>query len=107
MFCSGVSRPISTMPDCSDCITSAPSMAPAIVPMPPASEVPPITAAAIDIELVERAERVGRGVEARRRDRRRDAAPAAPIRMKILTVTQRVLMPASSAASGLPPMAKT
>ena len=35
------------MPDCSDCITSAPSMAPMIVPTPPASDVPPITAAAI------------------------------------------------------------
>ena len=35
------------MPDCSDCMTSAPSIAPKIVPMPPASDVPPITAAAI------------------------------------------------------------
>ena len=47
MFCSGVSTPSSTMPDCSDCITSAPSMAPAIVPTPPASDVPPMTAAAM------------------------------------------------------------
>ena len=35
------------MPDCSYCMTSAPSMAPAMVPAPPASEVPPITAAAM------------------------------------------------------------
>jgi hypothetical protein len=35
------------MPDCSDCMTSAPSMAPAMVPTPPASDVPPITAEAI------------------------------------------------------------
>ena len=35
------------MPDCSDCMTRAPSIAPEMVPMPPASEVPPITAAAI------------------------------------------------------------
>jgi hypothetical protein len=34
-------------------------------------------------------------------------AQSTPISMKIFTVTQRVLMPASSAASGLPPMAKT
>ena len=47
MFCKGVSTPISTMPDCSDCITSAPNIAPAMVPTPPASEVPPITAAAM------------------------------------------------------------
>ena len=47
MRCSGLSIPRSTMPDCSDCMTSAPSMAPAIVPVPPASEVPPITAAAM------------------------------------------------------------
>ena len=40
-----------------------------------------------------------------------EMAPAtpqsAPMRMKIFIVTHLVLMPASSAASGLPPMAKT
>ena len=36
-----------TMPDRSDCITTAPRIAPGIVPMPPENEVPPMTAAAI------------------------------------------------------------
>ena len=36
-----------TMPDRSDCMTTAPRMAPGIVPMPPENEVPPMTAAAI------------------------------------------------------------
>ena len=47
MLCIGESTPSSTMPDCSDCISSAPSIAPMIVPEPPASDVPPMTAAAI------------------------------------------------------------
>ena len=34
-------------------------------------------------------------------------AASPPISMNIFIVTQRVLMPASAAASGLPPMAKT
>ena len=35
------------MPVLSDCMTSAPSTAPGIVPMPPANDVPPMTAAAM------------------------------------------------------------
>ena len=35
----------STMPERSDCMITAPSTAPLIVPMPPANEVPPMTAA--------------------------------------------------------------
>ena len=35
------------MPDWSDCMSTAPSIAPAMVPTPPASEVPPMTAAAM------------------------------------------------------------
>ena len=34
-----------SMPERSDCMTTAPRMAPGMVPMPPANEVPPITAA--------------------------------------------------------------
>ena len=36
-----------TMPDWSDCMTTAPRMAPGMVPMPPANDVPPMTAAAM------------------------------------------------------------
>ena len=36
-----------TMPDWSDCMTTAPRTAPGIVPMPPANDVPPMTAAAM------------------------------------------------------------
>ena len=57
-------------------------------------------------KLVERAFRIGRRVEPRDRYGAADGA-SNPISMKIFTITQRVLMPASSAASGLPPMAKT
>ena len=35
------------MPERSDCMTTAPRTAPGIVPMPPANEVPPMTAAAM------------------------------------------------------------
>ena len=47
MFCNGVSMPSRIMPEASDCISTAPNIAPAMVPTPPESEVPPITAAAI------------------------------------------------------------
>ena len=35
------------MPDWSDCMNTAPRTAPGIVPMPPANDVPPMTAAAM------------------------------------------------------------
>ena len=60
-----------------------------------------------DVELVERAQRVGRRVEAGRCEMAAAMPQSTPISTKIFIVTQRVLMPASSAASGLPPMAKT
>ena len=47
MSWSAVSTPIRTMPDESDCMMTAPSTPPAIVPMPPANDVPPMTAAAM------------------------------------------------------------
>ena len=37
----------STIPERSDCMNTAPSTAPGIVPMPPENDVPPITAAAM------------------------------------------------------------
>ena len=74
--------------------------------MPPASDVPPMTAAAmikssssVPSELVEelrRADEIAALIAAR-----------TPMIMNIFMVTQRVLMPARSAASGLPPIAKT
>ena len=85
---------------------SAPRMAPEIVPTPPASAVPPITAAAI----VWSSSSVPRSLPtALRRAVAITAAMAAsaPISTKIFTVSSRVLMPESSAASGLPPVAKT
>ena len=47
MSWTGESTPSRTMPDCSDCMTTAPRTAPGIVPMPPANDVPPMTAAAM------------------------------------------------------------
>ena len=77
-----------------------------MVPMPPASEVPPMTAAAITrssssvpsalVEALRRAEEMAALM-----------ATSAPMIMNTFIVTQRVLMPARLAASGLPPMAKT
>jgi FCD domain-containing protein len=47
MSSQAVSTPMSTMPDESDCMVTAPWTPPGMVPMPPANEVPPITAAAM------------------------------------------------------------
>ncbi len=74
--------------------------------MPPASDVPPMTAAAmtkssssVPSELV---------AELRRADEIAALiAASTPMIMNIFMVTQRVLMPARLAASGLPPIAKT
>ena len=80
-------------------------MAPKIVPMPPDRAVPPITAAAITRSsssvpmslawLVRRAEATTAESPHRK-----------PIIAKTLTVRRRVLIPDSSAESGLPPVAK-
>ncbi len=100
------STPIRVMPVDSDCMTTAPSTPPAMVPMPPAKEVPPMTAAAITCSSapVPRAE-----VAAFRRAVMMTAAIAAstPITMNVFMIVHRVLMPASTAASGLPPMEYT
>ncbi len=47
MLSTGVSKPSSVMPVWIDCMMSAPKKAPKIVPVPPESDVPPITAAAM------------------------------------------------------------
>ena len=63
------------MPERSDCMTTAPRTAPGIVPMPPANEVPPMTAAAMtSSSCLRRRGRVDRGVEAGRLDRGADGA---------------------------------
>jgi hypothetical protein len=92
------------MPDCNDCMSTAPSIAPATVPTPPDSDVPPMTAAAITkssasvpSELVAASSRAIETAPA--------TAVSNPINMKTLAITQRVSIPASSAASGLPPIA--
>ena len=99
-------RPSSTMPDCSDCITRAPSTAPVIVPTPPAREVPPMTAAAITYSSIP----VPRPLTAALR-RAICTAAARPDQDahqgEGLDDRALVLMPPSSAASGLPPMANT
>ena len=71
MFCIGVSKPRRCMPDWSDCITSAPRTAPGMVPMPPANEVPPMTAAAMTYSSSQRPAAVRGGIEAGGRDDRR------------------------------------
>ena len=45
MSCDGESILSRTIPERSDCMMTAPSTAPGIVPMPPENDVPPITAA--------------------------------------------------------------
>ena len=60
------------MPERSDCMTTAPRIAPGIVPMPPANDVPPMTAAEMTSSSFVTAEVRHRGVEARRLDGRAD-----------------------------------
>ena len=57
-----------------------------------------------DVQLALRAEADGRRVEAGRRGPRRDSAARMPMITNVLMIVRRVLMPASSAASGLPPI---
>src|SRR5438445_2160933 len=95
-----------TMPERSDCITTAPSTAPGIVPMPPDSELPPMTAAAITSSSFW----TPRFVTAALRRAVCTAALIAhsrPIRTYARTIVRRTFMPASYAAAGLPPMANT
>ena len=74
MFCSGVSTPSSTMPDCRDCITSAPSIAPGDRADAAGERRAADHRGGDHVELVEGAGGVGGGVEARGRDAGRDAA---------------------------------
>ena len=85
-------------------MTRAPSTAPAMVPMPPANEVPPMTAAAmtwssapVPRPLVAEFWRAVRMMAL--------TAASTPMMTKVHMIVRRVLMPDSSAASGLPPMA--
>ena len=96
--------PISTMPDTSDCMTSAPSIAPEIVPMPPANDVPPITAAAITLSSIP-VPRLLTAALSRAIWTAAARPTSRPISVNVLTIVRLVLMPASSAASGLPPIA--
>lgn len=65
MSCIAVSTPIRTMPDESDCMITAPSTPPVIVPMPPAKDVPPL-----DLEQAgANREAIGAWVEVRIGDR--------------------------------------
>ena len=77
MDCSGLSSPISTMPDCSDCMTSAPEQRPGDGADAAGQRRAADHRRGDDVELVERAQRIGRGIEARRRDRRGDGAERA------------------------------
>ena len=103
MSCHAVSTPIRTMPDDSDCIVTAPRTPPAIVPIPPENDVPPMTAAAMtcsstpvpraDVAAFSRADVTAAAI-----------AASMPIAMNVFMIVQRVLIPARTAASGLPPI---
>ena len=106
MSCDGESMRSSTMPDRSDCMMTAPSTAPGMVPMPPANEVPPMTAA----EMTSSSFCTPRFVTAALRRAVWTAALRAhsmPMSTNVYMMVRRVLIPPSSAASGLPPKAKT
>ena len=77
------------MPDCSDCISTAPSIAPATVPTPPESDVPPITAAAMTRSSASVPSEL---VAASRRaiDIAALTAVKSPISMNTFMITQRV-----------------
>ena len=97
----------SSMPLSSDCMISAPSTEPRIEPLPPASAVPPITAAAITYSSMpvpsELVPALSRATDDDRRhgDQHRRAAANS------ISVTRLTGMPTSAAASGLPPIANT
>jgi hypothetical protein len=102
----GDEKPMKLRPYAREVMTRAPRTAPEIVPTPPENDVPPMTAAAItyssypwprsSVALFSRAT----AIEAL-------TAQRIPMRMNVFMIVQRVLMPPSSAASGLPPIAKT
>jgi hypothetical protein len=95
-----------TMPDCSDCMTTAPRTAPGIVPMPPANEVPPMTAAAMTYSSL----CVPRLTVAAFRRADSTTPPTAarmPMITNVIMIVRLVLIPARFAASGLPPIENT
>ena len=106
MFCCAVLKPMRTMPDWSVCMNSAPRTAPGIVPMPPANEVPPMTAAAMTKSSL-RIPSEFTAASSRPDVMAALIATSTPMSVKVFITVQRTLMPESSAASGLPPMAKT
>ena len=70
--CVGESTSSRSHPERSDCITTAPRIAPGIVPMPPANDVPPMTAAAITSSSFLDAQVRDGAVQTGRLDRRAD-----------------------------------
>ena len=85
---------------------SAPNSAPIAVPSPPASSVPPITAADTARNIVSDAPAVSGVTEPARVASRMPTKPAKTLqRMKLRMTTMRTLMPASRAPCLLPPTA--
>ena len=100
----GESTSSSTMPERSDCMTTAPRMAPGTVPTPPEKDVPPMTAA----EITSSSFWTPRLVTAALRRAVWTAALTAarlPMSANVSMIVRRTLMPASAAASGFPPIA--
>src|SRR5688572_2251034 len=98
----GESTRISSMPDRRDCMTTAPSTAPGMVPMPPEKDVPPMTAAEMTSSSFWTPSPVTAALS-------RAVWTAAlmphrrPMRLKVSMTVRRVLTPPSRAASGFPP----
>ncbi|MNS97127.1 hypothetical protein D3C72_1314510 [compost metagenome] len=94
------------MPLSSDCMISAPSTEPKIEPLPPASAVPPMTAAAITYSSMpvpsELVPALSRAIDTMAATVTSTASSANNI-----SVTRCTGMPTSAAASGLPPIANT
>ena len=94
------------MPERSDCITTAPRIAPGTVPTPPENDVPPMTAA----EMTSSSFWTPRFVTAafsRAVCTAALIAASVPMSANVSVIVRRTLMPASAAASGFPPIAYT
>ena len=94
------------MPERSDCMMTAPSTAPGIVPMPPDERGAADDRGGDDVELVLHAE-VGTAALSRAVWMAALTAHSTPMSTNVNITVRRVLMPPSSAASGLPPYAYT
>jgi hypothetical protein len=101
MFWNGVSTPTMPIPDWSDCMISAPRIAPVDRPHAAGERRAPDHRRGDHAQLVQGADVVGVALEARLRHQRRQPAQEAHQR-EDLDGEQRVLMPDSAAASGLP-----